>query len=512
MTESPTDIAINDVDVKSRPWCWTLVPWVGYVALSWLYLRPILLTTVVADDFVNPFNQFTQSGLSLTELIRDGWSSAANAGHINFVGQITGGFVNTSANVLMAVAGVRYSTVYAGFKLVGLILAAVSGAGFLWRASAAAGRPIGVWRARVAVSVLLFSSLQLHIAWSNDPVGSYPASGFASAAIGFLVLSCGLDALRFDSVRRSAVAGALGALSVWYYEINVAAVVAVVPLLAWWWWCAARPTHGRSGVRLITHASLLLVAPGVAVLASRVLMAPTSGQYTGTQVSLTSGLLASVRQGLLSTLPGAAWPLSREWLDAPVFVRAVPLVIMLVATVTVVLLARRWPLPAGKASMRASALFVVSATVYMVGATAVQSATQKVQDESPRVGYVYNYYAIGATALAVIVVLLVLMLPPVMNRSPMRVVASAIIITFATVQLLVNWNITIKFNAATAPNRQLLVTYSERRPVEERCQALWDWSAGGWPDYYELFMIDGLQDSYGYFHDEPFCPGFVRPP
>ncbi len=39
-----------------------------------------------------------------------------------------GGFVNTLSNVLMAEAGLRYSTIYAGLKLVALILAATAGA------------------------------------------------------------------------------------------------------------------------------------------------------------------------------------------------------------------------------------------------------------------------------------------------------------------------------------------------------------------------------------------------
>jgi hypothetical protein len=488
-----------------------LVRWAVYVVASWVYLRPILITTIVADDFVNPFNQFTQSGTSVLELVRDGWNGARLAGHINFAGQIIGGFVNTLSNVLMAEAGLRYSTIYAGLKLVALILAATAGAGFLWRAAAAMGRPIGVWRARVSVSVLLFATLQLHIAWSNDPVGSYPASGYASAAVGFLVLSLALDALRFDDARRAAIAGAVGALSVWYYEINVAAVFAVAPMLVWWWF--VRDANGaRRWSRLGVHTALLVAAPVAAVLASKILMAPAAGTYTGTQVAVSSGIVSSVGQGLVSTLPASAWTLSREWLHAPVSIWATPVVVMLVAAVGIVLAARRWPMPPGTPSRLAGALFGASAIAYMVGATTVQSATQKVQDETPRIGYVYNYYAIGSTALAVVVALAVLLAPRALNRSAVRVIASSVLITVAAVQLLVNWNITVKFNAATAPNRHLLVTYSEGRAVEERCQALWDWSAGGWPDYYELYMIDGLQDSYQYFHGEPFCPGFVRPP
>ena len=47
------------VDPVGRRVRWhVIVPWVVYVVASWVFLYPILTTTIVADDFVNPFLQF----------------------------------------------------------------------------------------------------------------------------------------------------------------------------------------------------------------------------------------------------------------------------------------------------------------------------------------------------------------------------------------------------------------------------------------------------------------------
>ena len=68
-----------------------------------------------------------------------------------------------------------------------------------------------------------------------------------------------------------------------------------------------------------------------------------------------------------------------------------------------------------------------------------------------------------------------------------------------------------KMYASLEPNRALLAAFSSQATVPYRCRALLDWSNGGWPDYYEEGMIEGLQAAYRHYHREEFCPGFVRP-
>jgi hypothetical protein len=67
--------------------------------------------------------------------------------------------------------GVRYSLLYALTKFVVFMVTAVVAARLLRTLTALGGRRIGVWRSRLLVVLVLFSTLQLHVAWSLDPVG-----------------------------------------------------------------------------------------------------------------------------------------------------------------------------------------------------------------------------------------------------------------------------------------------------------------------------------------------------
>jgi hypothetical protein len=382
----------------------------------------------------------------------------------------------------MSAVGLRYSTVYAGTKLLTYLLTAVAAAAFVRKCSEVVGRSVSPWRARIYVSIALFTTLQIHIPWSNDPVSSYPASGFAATALGFLVLSLAIDALRGPSLRRAVICGVVGGLAVIYYEITLAAVAAIVPLAVWAWMSR----------RKATPKALLETA----------------------KVALGGNQVRSVGYGIISTLPGSSWKVARDFLEAPIAVRATPVAILSVLAVALVLLAKRYPSapPSTPVSSRlALAFLVASPLAFLLAATVIQTSTQKVQDEAPRIGYVYNYYAIGATAVAVIIALLLLAVPARWWTDLARTVAITGGVAFVSVQFLLNWNITTKFNDLTYPSRQLLVTFTERPPEIIRCSALQGWTLGPWPVQYETSMIAGLQDAYQYFHGEQFCAGFVRP-
>jgi hypothetical protein len=487
--------------------------WVAYTAASWLILRPVLLTTVYADDYVNPFAQFATTRLNPIEMVRFAWRGAKGGGHINVLGQMIGTVVGAIWMVLMSAVGLRYSTVYAGTKLLTYLLTAVAAAAFVRKCSEVVGRSVSPWRARIYVSIALFTTLQIHIPWSNDPVSSYPASGFAATALGFLVLSLAIDALRGPSLRRAVICGVVGGLAVIYYEITLAAVAAIVPL-AVWAWMSRRKATPKALLETAKLTAPMLVIPVVIALATKLALGHAASNYSGTEVALGGNQVRSVGYGIISTLPGSSWKVARDFLEAPIAVRATPVAILSVLAVALVLLAKRYPSapPSTPVSSRlALAFLVASPLAFLLAATVIQTSTQKVQDEAPRIGYVYNYYAIGATAVAVIIALLLLAVPARWWTDLARTVAITGGVAFVSVQFLLNWNITTKFNDLTYPSRQLLVTFTERPPEIIRCSALQGWTLGPWPVQYETSMIAGLQDAYQYFHGEQFCAGFVRP-
>jgi hypothetical protein len=141
----------------------------------------------------------------------------------------------------------------------------------------------------------------------------------------------------------------------------------------------------------------------------------------------------------------------------------------------------------------------------------VQSITVKVQDESQRIGYVYTYYAVGATVVALLISMAILYFGSSLRMKTSTVVVTLFLTVVASCQLTINWRLMDKMYAVLEPNRALIAAFSSQASIPYRCRALLDWSSGGWPDYYEVGMIEGLQNAYTHYHREEFCPDFVRP-
>ncbi len=493
---------------------YSVLRWILYIGGSWAVLYPILVTAIVADDYLNPFYLFDRVKFSPSDLIQYSWDGSHQAGHFNYLGTIIGNSLITGTMFLMSV-GVRYSVIYAVTKLVVFVLAALAASAFTRLALEAVGRPQSAWRCRVIVSTFLFGTLQLHIAWSNDPVGSFPLAGFASTAFGFLALTFGLKAvLDRGSVL---VAALVGVAAMLYYELNAATIVALTPLVAW------AVLHER-GLRLPSIRSLvryvpLVAVPGAVAIVLQLLAAPQSAAYKGTAINSSSGkLLSTFWEGFVGGLPGASWALTRKWIQRPIALQTRPIIIFAIVATGVLLVVTSRSSSPGEApgSLRRRRHKVIPApvvllvpAVYWLTSTFIQTSTQKVQDESHGIGYVYNFYAAAATSVAVILAIGAILTP--WSRIP-RVISHGLVVAASMaffLQILFNWNMLIWFNQNTLPNQALLVAFSEQESVERRCTALTNWTGGGWPDYYEIGMMDGVQHAYLYFHGVEFCPGFV---
>jgi hypothetical protein len=486
--------------------------WVLYVAASVLLLRPLLVTTIVADDFLNPFVQYHQGGAGIGRAVEYGWDGANAAGHFNYLGQIVGAFYNLGWLGLASTLGIRFSTVYALTKLVTFLVCAEAAARYLTAVAERAGYRVGPWRARLTTAGALFASLQFHGFWSNDPVGSYPLSGYASAALGFAYLRLVVDLDRHRRWWAPAAVGLAGLGTILYYELNAMAVAAaVLPLL----WIALRPVTWSDRLREAVRIAPAVAVPFLATVALQLRAAPTSENYGGTSVEVGSGVLETFWIATRSSLPGASWTLTRKVLvggDQPFRWSALVVVLLLGAAAAALFVRHGFGVErtATPRSSRTLLWLGAAPVAYWLGATLLQSATAKVQTEVTRVGQVYNFYAIGSTALAIVGALVVIALA---GRPRGRIVAVVLLGAFAVfsvAQVSTSVALSKQFYDGTEPNRRVLVSFSERRPEAYRCTALRDWTAGAWPEYYEEFMVAGLQAAYERFHDEPFCTGFVR--
>lgn len=486
-----------------------LAKWVAFVVVSGVALGPILTTPIVADDFVMPFSQIDEAGLNPFDIWHWAVTSAPKVGHFNFIGQFVGG--TTSLIWMLLISwGIKYSTVFAASKLLVYVLCAAAGARFVREGLRLANVEVNAWWARIAVAVALFGSLQLHVAWSNDPVASYPGSGFASVAFGLWFLSVVCVALRRGTWRSAVFAGVLGLCAVLYYEINVSAVVASAPIVLWSLW------RGRAwkDVAALGRAAVIVGLPAAVTIVIQILVSPASANYTGTQIAAENSPMTTFGKAIVSSMPAAAWPKSRNWINDSIPIKTYPVVVITVLFVVLWYLGRRFGArlvhTTGRRDGLALAAIVASPLAYWLGATLIQSLTRKVQDEVNEIGKVYNFYAIGSACIAVAAVLVFTMLPDRKVLRSLAPVGVGLGAMFLAVQFLVNAELSSMINEMTIPNRELLVAYSSHAPVEERCRTIRTWTAGSWPDYYEDQIVVGMELGYQEFHDESFCPGFDR--
>lgn len=487
------------------------------MAYSTVLLFPILSSPLVADDFAAPFYQFQHIGFGVTPAVKYGWDNAYGGVNFRILGMPFGSLVHFLYVDLAGRFGIRISTSYFITKLVvylGIgVIASWAGSELL----RLVGKNLSRWSVLFVSSTVIFVSLQNHALWSNDPVSGYPLAGFGSVVLGLAVLCFALRTVRLGiNASRIAILSALTTISVLYYELNVGMIVGIAPLLVIG---TLRNTSGSqvslvSKVKKLLFVSIPCVIPALALLWGRILSGSSTQAYGGTTIRLGSKAISTFVNGLISTFPGSAWVLSREQLGGTgnMLAVVVPIVVILVIVVTTFLYAE------SQQKREQSNVDILLATSGLIALGAfwflgvgVQSVTSKVQDESPRIGYVYTYYAIGATVVGLLISLTILYFGSSLRMKASTVIIALVLTVVASCQLTINWRLMDKMYAVLEPNRALLVAFSSQAPIPYRCRALLDWTNGGWPDYYEEGMTQGLQAASRHYHNEEFCPGFVRP-
>jgi hypothetical protein len=487
------------------------------MAYSTVLLFPILSSPLVADDFAAPFYQFKSIGFGMTPAVQYGWNNAYGGVNFRILGMPFGSVMHFLYVDLAGRFGIPISTSYFVTKLLVYLGIGVATAWVCNELLRLAGKTLSRWSVLFVSSTVIFVSLQNHAMWSNDPVSGYPLAGFGSVILGLAVLGFALRTVRMGiTPSRIAVLTVITASSVLYYELNVGMIIGIAPLLA-----IAALRNGPdaalsffSKIKKLMVVSIPCIIPALALVWGRILSGSSTQSYGGTTIRLGSQALHTFLSGMISTLPGSGWALSQEILGGSIrFLAGVlPIVVLLVLVVTMFLYSEThqakqkgnfdvWLVGAG----------LLSLFLFWIVGVGVQSVTSKVQDESPRIGYVYTYYAIGATVVALLISLVVLYFGSSLRMKTSTIVVALALTVVASCQLTVNWRLMDKMHAALEPNRALLVAFSSQAPIPYRCRALLDWSNGGWPDYYEEGMIGGLQTAYNHYHQEDFCPDFIRP-
>ncbi len=482
--------------------------WTLYIAAAALLLRPVLLTNISADDLINPFSQIYHAGTSIDSVLRRTWDVVPRTGHFNYVGQTFGSIVVMIWTYLIGNFGIRYSLVYATTKFIVFLLCLAIGTTAIKQLLDSLNQVRNIWLIRVTVLVVVTTTLQIHVPWSNDPVASYPLSGFLTAVIGvsYIVL-----VTKFFNTKRWYVAlgvGLFGATTVLYYEFNAFAILAVAPVLV-----VAILKKLRLGQSVLHQMfiSLLFILPAALTTIYFYLTSKASAvNYSGTSLSLSDPFISTFSKGIASALPATSWSIASEWLTGPLgeyrfSLSQYVLGLVLAGVIVLISLFGSKLQNVSRVSVSSSLLGFIPFVIYWFGATFIQTATEKVQLESVRLGHVYNYYAVAALCSAIIFVTLLFLVPWTKANKLLRYGLMSIALTVGGFQYLLNWNVMRQFNGVTSGSSQLLAVYSDKPPMLERCEALDKWKSMGWPEYYWLDMELGLNESYKIFHGEAFC-------
>jgi len=492
--------------IRRHPRTAEALRWALFLAAAWLVLWPALTITISGDDLLNPFYVFADYGPSPLGMWRSVSRDLTRQGHFNHLGQNLGAIVFVGWAYLIG-WGVRFSLLYAVTKFVVIVLAALAGARLLRTLAATAGRDVPVWRSRVVVALALLTTLQIHVAWSADPVASFPLSGYLAAAVGLWALDLGARALADRADGRSAVVAAAAlCVAILYYEINVAVAVALAPIVV----LRLRSARAAGGLRAaLRRAAIVLGPPALLTVVLQGLAARASSGYTGTEVVVGGdGTPTVLARTVAGSLPASAWPVARDWLGEPVDVS--PRAVAVAAVAAVVLVALLVLAPAATPSpapdrTRTLVAASVPLLVWLV-ATGIQAATAKVRTETVRVGYVYNYYAYGSIGVVLVALLLAPLLPAVLRARGVRVALVAPAVAVVLAQAAVNGSVQRAFDDRLRASDAVVVAFSERAPEPERCAALEEWAAlPFWQPYYRTDFVEDVNRTYRHFHGEAFC-------
>jgi hypothetical protein len=503
--------------LQQRPRLLNLGRWLGYLALSWLILRPALLITISLDDFINPFYVYDKYGSNPWHIASRATRDVFRNGHFNVIGQVFGAAVFASWNYLIS-WGVRYSLIYATTKFVVIVVCVLACARLLRTLAALVGRSFSPWRARVVVAAVLLPTLQLHVPWGFDPVGSFPLYGYLPAALGALAVDVAVRAVQppVADLRRALLAAAALCGAILYYEINVAVVVALVPVVVV---LALRLRRAGSSIApLIRTTALVTVPPAVMTLVLVFVAKHTNQGYTGTDVEVGGTSVGLVARTVGGSLPASAWGAAHDWLGGSFGLTAWAAVSAVV--IGVALCWATWAGGGGSATVDAAGsavrrsevgLVAASPVLVWLAATLIQTVTSKVNVDTVRIGYVYTYYAYGSVGIALAVILAVQALPGRAMWRRARPVLLAVALVFVVVQMSVNDTVTRAFDQRLAVNSRLLVAVSSRPDEAQRCDAERKWIAGTFylPDYYHQFMVHGLDTTYQDHFGERFCDADV---
>jgi hypothetical protein len=483
-----------------------LVTWATMLVLQLVLTFPIMAAGIVGDDLINPFYQFYVTGSELAKVMSYG-VEAGTSHHFNVIGTIVGTFHTHFWLVFGSWFGTSHILYYQITKFLMITFSLLAAAFFLKNLlNLGSDARTSFTRIYLMVMIVFASTVQIHSLWSNDPVGNYPMSGFASVAIGFLVLGILLRYAQNPQWLAAIVLTLSIIAAILYYAINVALVVAIFVFFV-------LSKYLRVGYEApVAQKAMIIGTPTVVTLLARIQTSEASANYGGATTGTLWGFFRALFNGSISSLPSSSWGLVRE-LIPNLLINYWQLGLLGLGVFGIVVSFSKIDTSLSRApievNLKEVLLIAIVLSSYSITSVAIQAATQKYQNELPEIGYVYNFYSVTSISIAVFISALHFWL--FFTHKIFGIIIQAALISMFAVQSVINWTVVNKLESVTSPSQNLISAFGSQSSNSERCLAWATWASGAWPDYYEEGMANGLSSASRFYYGIDFCDSGTRP-
>jgi len=476
-----------------------------FVGISSLFALtcPILFTPIVADDFFNPLYQLSKTGGGYWSSLEYGVASAWNGASLRIVGNAVGAVTNNVLTDFSGRLGVPFGFTFGLIKFIGFLALATALTYYLKTVLIQAGT---VWKSYSPVfiinCILTGSTLQIHALWSNDPVAGYPLPGTYTAAFSIFILGVATQWSPAITWKKVITLSILAIALLLYYELTffIAPLISTLIIRAGW--------RKRVKFDLLLKSVVPTVTVFFVVVLSRLKTSSNASEYGGSTLRGGSRVLSETLLSFISSLPGAGWNLSSENVSFFQSLRPYSFAVVILSTVAFTLAIIQINNKERTSSKRDLVWGTLPVVAVGLSATLLQSSTVKVQDEINRVGQVYTFYP---SVIAIFVLGTAVLIISLIDFKKILTMTLLSLALFAGMQNTFNWGLLDKMNSVLIPNRSVISTLTGNVDMLTRCDNLRAWSGGNWPDYYEIGVIDGLNQFADLYWADDYCAHFIRP-
>ena len=455
------------------------------------------ITPLMGDDFGGVFTAFNYQSLGSNTftIFEDTFSLVQNGSHVNFLGQLIS--VAWFKISLTLALNLEIPIVYQYFLL--KIFCCLVFVKLLQITYQRIYQNLSFNPIYILLSFLIF--FQIRAAWSNDPITSFPFAGTFSGIIILLNILIFHRIMESDKTLRYLLLILVNYLTFMVYEINIS----VLAYQTCWIFLQYRKNRSQLH-RWVLPSFSILISLSFMILTFLFLGASRT-EYSGTSLAENDSLkfMGTFVTSLLSLFPFFSWKDSYQLLaEDPKHGTFAIICIIAIFMLTRKLFSTPIDTIAlfHKKQTEIDELRTILPIVAMsFSATAIQSATAKLQSELTSPSKVYTYLIplliVGVFALARFL--------NIAKNSPSERIVFPLIALFISIQSVLNLGLNQVLWKEYSENTKLLNSLVGSTTNEYRCGILEVWNDRTWPEYYRSDVMSGLDFYSELERNSPYC-------